>query len=256
MATRSSVSGLFLAALAAASACAPAQASTSSPAPLSPAPPTPQALDTTRVTVTGNATVDVPADRARLRVGVMTERATAAEASSENAEIMERVLQRVRGAAGAGARIETSGYQVAPQYSRNPGDEGGARIVAYRVMNQLVVTLEELERVGPVLDAAMAAGSNQVAGLSFFASDTESARLEAIRTATARARTEAEAVAQALGLSVLRAESVQTSSGARYRPQMEMASMAMRADTPVEPGSDTVDASVTITWILGPGGGR
>lgn len=241
-----------VAVLALASACSPARAAAPAVA------PTPGSLqDTTLVTVTGNASVQVPSDRARIQVAVETEAASAEAASRANAEAMNRVLARVRPASGSGARIETTGYQLTPRY-RQPSDRNAPpEIAGYRALNQVVVVLDEVDRVGGVLDAALGAGANRVTGLSFFASDTEPARLEAVRDATARARREAEAVADALGLAVHSAATVHTSlsgSAPVYRAQAMEALQVM--DTPVESGSQSVDASVTITFRLLPREGR
>jgi uncharacterized protein YggE len=244
---------LLTATLVLAYGCAPARATPSTGMGPTTSPPAP---DTSRITVTGTATVDLPADRARILLAVETVGTTAAQASASNAEAMERVLAAVRGPAGSGARIETSGYSLAPRYRQTGVRQEAPEIVGYRASNQLVVVVDQVDRMGGVLDAALDAGANRVAGLSFFASDTDAARLEALQQATVRAREEAEAVAEALGMVLLAPENIQTSAS-RPLYQPEMRAMAMQAaDTPVEPGSQTVQATVTITWRLGPGSPR
>lgn len=230
------------------SACAPARGAAPEPVP-GPA----FVMDTTRVTVTGTHSVRVAADRATIQVAVETEGPTAAAASGANAEAMNRVLRGVRPEAGPGGRIETSGFQLTPRY-RQPADrEAPPEIAGYRALNQLSVTLEEVDRVAGVLDAALAAGANRITGLVFFASDTEEARLEAVRRATEHARTEAEAVAGALGLRIASAETVSTSSGGRsIMLRGAAAELAMAQSTPVESGTESVDASVTVTFRLVP----
>lgn len=247
------IRAIALVTLALAPACAPAPAA-GAPAPAPSLPATaPVAQDTTRLTVTGTASVRIPADRARVQVAVETEGPTAASASQSNAAAMSRVLEAVRPAAGSGARIETSGYQLTPRYRQPPDREAPPEIAGYRAVNQLVVVLDEVERAGGVLDAALDAGANRVTGLAFFASDTEEARLEALREATARARAEAQAVASALGLVLASPETVQTSTGG-MTPVYRLAAMevAQAMDTPVEAGSQSVEASVTITYRLLP----
>lgn len=249
-----------LVALALASGCAPAQAASPSPSPTrglvaSVRPGAP--ADTSRLTVTGSASVRVPADRARIQVALETEAPTADGASRANAEGMNRVLDRVRPVAGASARIETTGYQLTPRYRQGTGRDEPPQIAGYRAVNQVVVVLDDVDRVGRVLDAALEAGANRVTGLSFFAAETEAARLEAVRQATARARAEAEAVADALGLTILSPETVQTSSGGGSPVFRAMAMEGLQAmDTPVEAGSQSVEATVTITYRLLPRNGR
>ena len=251
------IRAVAVATLALGSACAPARAAhpapSSSPLPVALA----AAQDTSRLTVTGTASVRVAADRVRVQVAVETEAATAEAASRDNAATMNRVLDRVRPAAGSDARIETTGYQLSPRYRQAPDREQPPEIAGYRAVNQVVVVLTDVDRTGRVLDAALEAGANRVTGLSFFASDTEAARLDALRQATERARAEADAVAMALGLVIHSAENIQTSSGGvgpMFRGAMAESFQAM--DTPVEAGSQSVEASVTITYRLLPGGAR
>lgn len=248
--------------LAVLSACAPTRAASApaGSAHLDPRPdPAGSALsDTTRVSVTGQATRTVPADRARVEVAVETEGATAAQASSANAELMNRVLAALRGEVDTTgeSRLETTGYRLTPRYSQDRNREAPPRITGYQAVNRVVVVLDDVDRVGPVLDAALGAGANRVTGLSFFASDTESARLDAVRDATARARREAEAVASALGLTVAGVESISTSGGSAvpvFRAEMDVqAAMS----TPVESGSQSVSATVNATFVLLPAGVR
>jgi uncharacterized protein YggE len=146
--------------------------------------------------------------------------------------------------------VETAGYGLNPVYSR-PEPGGAQVIVGYRAQNEVLVTLEDVERVGAVLDAAVRAGANRVAELSFFAADTRSARLDAIREATSRAREEAEVLAAALGGTLGAVVEVGV-SGASPFPEVarfRAAEMAM-ADTPVEPGSQAVTVTVNVTFRL------
>lgn len=248
------------------SACAPARAS-SAPATAAGLPATPGgsgpaavAVDTTRVSVTGRASRSVLADRARIQVAVETEGATAEEASSRNARTMNRVLDAVRGALDGGpdgeGRLETTGYRLDPRYRQDRNREGPPEIVGYQAVNRVVVTVEDVELVGPVLDAALDAGANRVAGLSFFASDTESARLDAVRTATEQARREAEVVAEAMGMEIVGVASVSTSGGGSVPVMRAGVEMQAAMSTPVESGSQSVSATVNVTFLLLPEGSR
>jgi uncharacterized protein YggE len=237
-------------AMAALMACAPAQATPVASAPALQA-------DTTRLTVTGSAEVQVPADRVRLRFAVETEAASADAAAAQNGEIMGRVLQAVRSAVGPDDRVETAGYRLMPRYRPAPERDEAPEIAGYRAQNGVLVVLVDPESVGGVLDAALEAGANRVTDLSFFASDVEEARLEAVREATARARREAEAVAAALGLELGPPLEIQSSGGGRTSAPAYMRVEAMAdVNTPVETGSETVAATVTITWRLDGGMSR
>jgi uncharacterized protein YggE len=86
-------------------------------------------------------------------------------------------------------------------------DERGNRIVrqihhrdtTYRAHEQLQVRVRDVPRVGRVIDALLAQGVVEIGDVAFSATDTETARREAIREATERARARAQVIAEAGG---------------------------------------------------------
>ena len=216
--------------------------------------PLPSEPDTSRLTVSGSAQVLVPADRVRLRFAVETQAPTAEEAAAQNARTMNAVLERVRSEVGPEARVETSGYGLSPRYRPAPERDQAPEIVGYQARNAVVVVLADVDAAGPVVDAALEAGANRVTELSFFASDTEEARLEARREATAGARREAEVIAESLGMTLGPPVTVQARGGNRPRPAPMRAEAMVAMDTPIEAGSDYASATVTITYRLVGGG--
>lgn len=204
--------------------------------------------------VSASASVTVPADRARIGFAVETEASSAAAAAADNAGRMDAVMRAVRDAAGDDATVATSGYSVRPRYVRQSRAEAmEQRIEGYTAVNEVQVTLVDLERVGAVIDAAMSAGANRVAGVGFYASDTEGGRLRALREAVAKARAEAEAIAEAMEARLGPVVSVRTEAQRPVQPFRAEVAMAQAVATPVEPGDQTVTATVTIIYRLGGG---
>ncbi|MFP3947509.1 MAG: SIMPL domain-containing protein, partial [Longimicrobiales bacterium] len=151
-----------------------------------------------------------------------------------------------------GLEIETRGYSLQPRYRRP--DAGGTReIDGFTARNMIEVTVDDPASAGALVDAGIGAGANRVASLTFLASDTEEARLRALRDAVATAHREAEAMAGALGMSL--GEPLEVTGGADRSPptpmpfRMESATF-QDASTPVEPGTRAVSASVTIRYTL------
>ena len=72
----------------------------------------------------------------------------------------------------------------------------------YRVHEQIVVRIPDMDLVGQVVDAALDLRIVEVSDVSFFATDTRAAALEATREATIRAREQAEVMADAMGLTL------------------------------------------------------
>lgn len=209
------------------------------------------------VNVQATATVEREPDRAVILLAVESTGQTARAAADANATRMDAVIAAIRRAGIPEDKIRTVSYNLIPQYAYpnrdNPNVE--PRITGYRAINMVQVTIDEVRRVGAVIDAALQAGSNRVAGLNFELKDPESARREALRLAVARARADAEAVAMAAGQVLGPPLTINTSEWQpmpKYAPEMAMAraDMAQAPPTPVQPGTVSVSAMVMITYRL------
>jgi uncharacterized protein len=116
-------------------------------------------------------------------------------------------------------------------------------------------TITDVDRVGAVIDAAIAAGANRISSLSFEASDPEAARAEALAAAVNAAREQARTIAEALGHELGPALEVRggaDSPGPRPFVGDYMMMRAEAAPTPIESGDQTVTANVTVRFALGP----
>ncbi len=206
----------------------------------------------TRIVVAGDATVHPRPDTANITVAVVTQGATALAAQQENARKTDAVVRAAKEAAGAGAEVETSGYSLQPQFVYRQNQS--PIIQGYQARNGVTVTLGDLARVGPVIDAATGAGANNVDGLSFTLRNDRAARDEALSTATREAMRKAQVMAQALGGRVTRVVEVQE-SGTLPRPvpiyadavQVRAAvAGAVQQQTPVEIGTLDVRSQVQL----------
>jgi uncharacterized protein YggE len=207
---------------------------------------------TTRILVSGDALVQARPDTAMISVAVVTQAQTALAAQQDNAQKSERMVRALKSAAGAGAEVETSGYSLQPQYNYRENQQPTIR--GYEARNTVTVTLGDLLRVGPVIDAATAAGANTIDNLSFTLRRDEPARDQALAQATREALRKAQVMAQALGGRVGRIIEVQEASAGRpvpvyadaIRTRGMIASKEMSAQTPVEIGTLDIRAQVQL----------
>ena len=206
---------------------------------------------TTRVVVTGDATVRAKPDTAILSLAVVTQNASASEAQAENASRTDAVVRAVKSAAGAGAEVKTSGYSVQPQYVYKEGTPPA--ITSYVVRNSVSVTTGELDRAGAIIDAASRAGANSVDSLVFTLRRDEQARGQALSAATREALSKARVVADTLGGRVVRVVEVQEGGAVRPVPLYAGGSAGRVAETaqasvptPVEAGPLEIHAEVTL----------
>lgn len=208
------------------------------------------------IRVTGDAKVTAKPDRVQIDIGVTTRAVHSEEASAENAREVDKVLSAVRKAAGSNAVLKTISYSLSPTYQYHSSG-GEPTLTGYNAQNVVQVTLDELARIGAVIDSATQAGANQVQGIQFTLRDTESVRAEALREAVRKARAEVNVLAEALGLRVVRVLSVEESSPRvvpvrTYMGGARSAAVASASATPVESGTLDVSADVVLTVEVGP----
>jgi uncharacterized protein YggE len=196
------------------------------------------------VTVTGSGTARGAPDRAVFSLGVETEGATARLASVANAERMRRVIAALVASGVARADLQTQDVAV---YPRRDGSGAGAGFTA---SNSVSATIRDVASAGKAVDAAVAAGGNQVSGPQFQTSTRAGLYRQALRAAFADARAKAQALADEAGAELGQAQRIQEDSSIA-EPVYPMPLRAEAAQpTPVEPGTQDVQAAVTVTFSL------
>jgi uncharacterized protein YggE len=193
------------------------------------------------ITVQGSGTVGTVPDRAQISFGVETRAATARAALAANAAEMRKVIAAVK-AAGA-ADVQTQSVSLQPQYA-----DGGA-VQGYIAQNSVSGTIRELAKAGAVIDAAVAAGANQVYGPSLSRGDQTELYRQALRAAVADARARAQALATAANLTLGRITQV-VESGSAPSPVFSAVKADEAGSTPIEAGTQQVVASVQVTFSV------
>lgn len=218
--------------------------------------PTPQAPDDFPVlTVSGSGQSHAAPDEATVRLGVLAQATTAREAQDRVNRTAGAILAAIRKLEIPAERIQTSGLNLGPQYAQGRSDSP-PRITGYQASNSVSVRIDDLAKVGPVIDAGLAAGANNLDGVEFGLRDDGAARAAALTEAVRSARGKAEALAAALRVRLVEIVEVAEGGVAISQPQpFRGRAMAMAADvaaTPVSAGQVGVDASVTVRWRIAP----
>jgi uncharacterized protein YggE len=156
-------------------------------------------------------------------------------------------------AAGIDAKdIRTSSLNLSPQYNYDTNG-GQPKLIGYNAQNQVTVRVNKLDATGTTIDAVLAAGVNQIDGITFGLKDDatalDTARQSAVKTLLQRANL----YAAALGMKVKRVQNL-SESGGMYSPPMPMMTMRMEkaADqsTPVSSGELQLSVNVSATFEL------
>ena len=211
---------------------------------------------TPQIVTTGEGEVRVAPDRATISVGVQTRATTAAEASAQNSRKQRAIIDAIRAKGIPAEQIATSSFNVIPETRYDREGQAVPRTLSYLVSNVVTVDVRRMDLVGPVIDAALGAGANQINSLNFSVANADSARRSALSAAVSRAKADAESMAQAAGGSL--GSLIELSSTQYFAPPRPMdARMSVAAEVanvPIEPGQETIRAMVTARWqfVQGP----
>lgn len=215
--------------------------------------------DVPSISVNGSGEVRVAPDQAIVRLGVTQEAKTAQQAQQKVNAAAQAILDATRKLGIDPKQIQTSQLNLYPVYSQGPVEpmrgEQTPEIVGYRASNVVSVTVLNLQQVGPVIDAGLASGANQLEGVIFGLQDDTGARRQALTRAAAEARAKADTIAEALGVKIVSVQEV-VEGGVSIQPYVAAREvmMATRADiaTPVSPGEVTVSAGLTVRYAILP----
>ncbi|WP_409432269.1 SIMPL domain-containing protein [Litorimonas sp. RW-G-Af-16] len=203
-----------------------------------------------QINVSATGQVDVAPDRAIVTAGVFTQDKTARGAMMANATMMTAVYEELEAAGIARKNITTSQLSLQPRM--NYANRQAPKIDGYNARNTVTVKTDDIEQVGPLLDALVSAGVNNINGVQFTVKDPKSARDKARTDAIREAREKAESMAEAAGVD-LGALTNLNESGGGYTPQPVM--MMARSDsamggTPMSQGEQTISVTVNLTYAI------
>ena len=147
--------------------------------------------------------------------------------------------------------IVTENLSVSPMYDYQYGKLGESQtVIGYQVENRLRVTVRDVNQVGAVMDAGVAAGANEAFGITFLSSNEADAADQALRAAVAEGQRKAELMAEACGKTLGNLVSVNENAyGGSGGVTLKYAADAA-AGTTVLANDLTVSAQVTLTYQL------
>ena len=196
------------------------------------------------VAVEGTGAYTVAPDQASVEFTVENTAKTVQLAQAENAQ--KAALSRQ----GIYSKDIQSSYRLSPVYDRKEY----SKIVGYTAENTFRVVVNDINKLGEVLDAAMANGATQVSDVSYGLKDEKAARNEALRRAVLDARSKADVIASTLGVKIIGVRLV-TEQGTNMGRYELAGAHLMKADgnaapTPVAPGTIDFRGNVHIEYQI------
>lgn len=198
----------------------------------------------------GDGAVKAMPDQVQLDLGVITQSPVAAKAVQDNAEQMNTVILAITGVGIARGNISTSTYNLYPIYHYDE-KTGNQTLVGYKVQNTVTVKTSMLEKAGTIIDAATAAGANQVNSISFGLSEDTKNQLQfqALALACQNAKQNADTSAAALGLKITGIKTVNFGTISLPQP-MSITATPSATSTPIFPGEQTLSVTIYVTYLI------
>jgi uncharacterized protein YggE len=203
------------------------------------------------VVASGEAVAQAAPDRAWISMAAESRAPSPREAQRRTAELMRPVLEALRKARVPDDAVRTTGYDLQQEFDFTNGKRVPRGYVA---RNSIEVRVDDVSRVGELLEAVVNQGATSVSGLRFDLKDHAKLEREAVRLAVVNARLKAEAAAAGAGRTLDRLVRIDETSGAPPPTPMQfaraMAAEAAGGAPPVSVGQIEVRAQVTVTFSL------
>lgn len=211
------------------------------------------------ITIEGDGKVTVKPDIARVSLSVATTGQTVKAVTEDGNTKMNAVIAAVKALGVKEDDVKTSSYSLYPEYNYNQpyfiGEDEAPqksepKIVGYKLTQSLEVKVRDLTITDKVIDAATAAGANQVGSLSFDVDDLAPVKAEARKLAFDKAKDKANQMAGAAGVSIGRvvtfSEGFSGGGMVQYARNYAMSDMMMESSPSVAPGIESGSMDVTV----------
>jgi uncharacterized protein YggE len=199
------------------------------------------------ISVSGEASTSVIPDTASISIGVITQAATAKEASEKNAASMNAVISALKNLGLLDKEIQTSSISIQPVYNYT---RDVPVIVGYSASNNVLISTKNLDKLSDIMDKSIASGANQVSGISFMVSEEKQKEIfgELLSVAVNDAKSRANDLAKSLNVKIAGVKTSSISEGGQMFPVM--AALAEKAATPIQPGESRISLSVQVTYVI------
>ncbi len=203
------------------------------------------------ISVTGDGSINVKPDLAKVTLGVEVTNSSASGAQQDAATKMSAVVDTLKKQGIQEKDIQTVRFDLSPDYdysTHTPVLKG------YRVTNLVVVTIRDISKVGSLLDSVTSSGATRLEGISFSVSDPAAAGAQGREEAMKNARAKAEQLAKLAGVGLGDPISIQETVSTPVAPvemQPRAAAPAVASvPTPISPGTQEVRTVVQVTYAI------
>ena len=193
-----------------------------------------------RFNMIGEGEVYVRPDMAEVVIGVITEDMDIKLAQEENTKISNKVIESIRQIGIDLKDIQTQEYNI---NIKNDYVDGKQVFRGYEVRNNLRVLVRDIDKIGEVIDTAVANGANNIGNINFLVSEENKVYLSALKLAIKDAQDKAMVMAGSLNVRLDVVPIKITEQAVNRIAPMHVVYKAS-ASAPIEPGQYSVKANI------------
>lgn len=206
-----------------------------------------QTVEPTQIIVTGEGVIRATPDQAWVTIGAEARSKTSRDAQQRTAEAMTAVIQKITSFGIPKDAIRTTAIDLQPEFDYVSGKQISRGYVA---RNTVEVRVDELPRLGDVLDAVVGSGATMIQGLRFDVIQRQQLEATALQSAVRNASFKANAIALGSKSLLDRVVKIEELPSDDARPMM-MRDLGLTrtadAQTPVSPGELEIRVQIRLT---------
>lgn len=197
------------------------------------------------ISVSGEGHVFIRPDLAIVTLGVELSKPDITTAQQEASQRMAAVLAALKARGIPEEKVKTVSYSIWVERNYEQPDQP---ITGYRVFHLVEAQVQPVDRVGEIIEAAVAAGANSISGISFTVADPSTVIRQARELAMRDARDRASHLAQLAGVTL--GAPIRITEGGAFPPPVPVEARAGAGAGPVPPGETLVSVVVTIDYAI------
>ncbi|WLR52710.1 SIMPL domain-containing protein [Bacillus tianshenii] len=207
-----------------------------------PAPSPIQSSKQPLIQVIGEGKLTVQPNQAIVTIGVTTEGMNLTEVQAENSKTVLRIIHSLRELGIPKEKIQTDDYRILMEYDFIDGKQV---FRGYNVTHMLRVTIDDINKVGIVVDTAVKNGTTTISNISFTVSNKQFYYNQALSLAVRNAQEKAAIIGHTLGVPVFSIPEEMVEGGVTPEAYPSPRVLAASTETtPISPGQIDIIASV------------
>ncbi len=204
--------------------------------------------------VNGHGEVNAAPDIVTLQLGISSQKASVAEAQTEAATAMDKVMTALKNSGVADKDIQTQQFSI-QQITQWDQDKQEQVVIGYRVDNMVVAKIRQIDKTGSIIDTVAVAGGDytRIDNISFSIDDPSPYRNQARDEAMADAKAKAEQLANLGGVKLGKPTYISESISYPVYPSYVTPAAPMPSPapvTPISPGEMKISLDIQVVYAI------